>query len=382
MSLPLKALALLNNVKGFFRVGLPGTGALLDVRSEGERSKDYHFAELVASVNPVEWTEKPESQWRKFPIFNQNGSGSCVAQTMAKLLGVLLFLKEGKYVHFSATHIYQRRSNKPSAGMAGVDAFNIARNGSTLEDLAPSQSLTDAKMDSYTVEAYKQKVGEIFKISNFVVLPTGNIDTIASVIQTTKKAVMVWFFFDINEWTSTPVIKNASLTVTSSSAARHSVTAVDFTLVNGKKALIIEDSWGPGHGLGGRRVITEDFFKSRNFFAAYATSFEFAPEQPPVQKYTFTKELRFIEWDTVTNKPKDRLLHEAQRLDVVALQNILKTEGVFPTDRDSTGYYGAVTAKAVLAFQRKYAIAPEAELQLLQGKLVGQKTIAKLNELS
>ena len=89
------------------------SGALIDVRPEEEKENDYHFGEIVAAANPVSWVEKPQSAWRKFPIFNQDGSGSCVAQTLAKLLGILYWLKNQLYVHFSATHIYQRRSNKP-----------------------------------------------------------------------------------------------------------------------------------------------------------------------------------------------------------------------------------------------------------------------------
>src|SRR6185503_11714235 len=109
-------------------------------------------------------TEKISTSWRKFPIFNQNGSGSCVAQTMAKILGVMYYLKNGTYVHFSATHIYQRRINKPEGGMSGVDAFNIARNGATLEVLTPSQDMTDTQMDNIKIEKYKEDVGLVFKL--------------------------------------------------------------------------------------------------------------------------------------------------------------------------------------------------------------------------
>ena len=71
-----------------------------------------------------------------------------------------------------------------------------------------------------------------------------------------------------------------------------------------------------------------------------------------------------------------------QRSDeIVALQDILRYEGVYPNNIASTGYYGAITAKAVLAWQRKYKVASETELVSLQGRRVGKKTIAKLNEL-
>lgn len=350
-----------------------GTGALLDERPQELKDKDYRLEELVASVNPVNWVEKPREQWRKFPIFNQNGSGSCVAQTLAKLLGILYFLKEGVYVHFSATHIYQRRNNKPSAGMAGVNALDIAREGVTLEVLAPSQNMTDEQMDSYVVEPYKQAVGQVFKVPKYVVLPIKDIETVASVIQTTKKGVMTWFFFERPEWTNVPFISKV-IDLYAGTTSRHSVAGVDFTLYEGEKAIIIEDSWGEFFGFGGQRVIKESFFKTRNFFAAYPMNFVFedqtqpSPTPKPKPQYLFTKTL---EWSaTFFTDP-----------DVKALQDVLKYEGLFPTNVDSTGYYGSVTAKAVLAFQKKHKVASDAELDQLQGRIVGVKTRAKLNEL-
>ncbi|MCR4342588.1 MAG: peptidoglycan-binding protein [Patescibacteria group bacterium] len=366
------------------------SGALIDTRGDAEKENDYQFGEIVAATNPVNWVEKPQSAWRKFPIFNQDGSGSCVAQTLVKLLGILYWLKNQLYVHFSATHIYQRRSNKPSGGMAGVDAFNIARKGATLEELVPSQNMTDSQMDGTEIPQYKQDVGSVFKIGNYVSLPIKDIDTIASVIQTTSKAVMVWFYFKGDEWTDVPTIKYSDLNLYASDTSRHSVTAVDFALYQGKKALIIEDSWGQFFGLNGQRVITEDFLRVRNWFAAYPISFAFEDQtQPQPQpspgptkpKYTFTKPLEFIPWDSAKNQPANVVLHENQKTDVVALQNILKYEGHFPSNVASTGYYGSITAKAVYAFQVAHKVAPLSELDSLRGRRVGPKTIRALNEI-
>lgn len=344
-----------------------GTGALIDTRSEREKSRDFLFREVVTSSAPVVWAEKPKEKWRSFPIFDQNGSGSCVAQTMAKLLGVMYWLKAKEYVHFSATDIYQRRSNKPEAGMGGVNAFDIASKGTTLEVLCPSQKLTDGQMDAVKVELYQRDVGSVFKISNYLQPPIGDVETIASTIQTTGKAVMVWYYFTIDEWTSQPFIKDPALTQTSPTVVRHSVTAVDFTLVGGKKCLIIEDSWGTSYGIKGQRVITDEFHKARNFFAGYPMNFKFDDPTVPKPFHTFLYPMA-----------KDS---SANRVDeVVILQDVLKYEGLFPQNADSTGYYGSITAKAVFAFQKKYNVAPF-EVDALQGRLVGVATLSKLNEL-
>lgn len=342
-----------------------GTGALLDVRSEEEQLKDYHFSEIVASVNPVNWVEKSQSEWRKFPIFNQDGSGSCVAQTIAKLVGILYWLKNQVYVHFSATHIYQQRSDKPNPGMGGVDAFDIACKGVTLEELVPSQAMNDAQMDSVDIPEYKKKVGEIFKISsNYVQLPIKNIDTVASVIQTTRKGVMLWFYFKRDEWTNHPVVKDYGLK-NEGDVARHSVTGVDYCLVNGKKAIIIEDSWGTSYGLAGQRVIDEDFFSNRNFFACYPMNFAFNNTEKPKPQHRFTQVMEFGQ----TNE------------EIVWLQKVLQYEGLFPNNVNTTGYFGAISAKAVYDFQVKHAVASMQELDSLQGRRVGNKTLNKLNEL-
>jgi hypothetical protein len=356
-------------------------GANIDDRSAAEKIKDIKFGEIVASASPVTWIEKPKASWRKFTVFNQNGSGSCVAQTIRKLAGILYWLKYNVFVNFSATDIYQRRSNKPAAGMNGVEAFNLWRDGITLNELAQSDELTDAEMDEMKIPDQAREAGKAFRLGNFVILPAGNIDTIASTIQTTGKPVMIFTFWDLDEWTPVPQIKNATLKL-EQAPGRHSTAAVDFTLYDGEKALIIEESWGQTSTFDGQRILKESFFKTRNWFAAYPINFKFdegKAADAPI--YTFKKNLYFIAWDDAKNAPMSASKNESQKADVTALQDILKYEGLFPSNVSSTGYYGALTAKAVLAFQKKYEVATDAELDELAGRSVGPKTVAKLNQL-
>lgn len=341
-------------------------GALPDPRSTEDKLKDFKFKEVVATANPVSWQEKKPDQWRRFPIFNQNSSGSCVAQTSAKEMGILRWLKDGIYVHFSATDIYQKRINKPSAGMVAYDARSIiSKSGATLELLTPSQNMSDEQMDAVAIANYKRQIGDVFKVSNYVELPAGDIETVASTIQTTSKGVMVWFWFKSSEWTDYP---KATSNVNFNTALHHSVTAVDYCLINGKKHIIIEDSWGPNFGLTGQRAISEDFFKKRNYYASYLTQFKFDdPVDPitPKPSFVFKKLLKF----GMENK------------DVAALQDALRYFGHFPTNINPSNYYGAVTAKAVLEWQKKNNVAPMAELTELAGRTFGQKSVNKMNQM-
>jgi len=348
-------------------------GAQLDQRTRSKKQKDFTLQEAVASVDVVRWVEKKIADCRKFPIFNQNGSGSCVAQTAKKELGIIHFLDFGNYIHFSATDIYNRRYNRPQSGMGGWDVRAICQQGVTLESLLPSTDMTDQEMDNAKVHKYNDIVRVAFQVRNYVTLPIKDIETVASVIQKTGKGVMVWFYFNYNEWTDVPEVKE-NIDLNGASTNRHSITATDFLLYNGKKALLCEDSWGPTFGLEGRRIITEDFFKERNFYASYLVYFKYKDELEIIDpdggkpRHHFSKQLYFSPNFNVDE-------------DVKKLQGILKYEGLFPLNIACTGYYGAITSKGVHKWQIKHEVANKQELDALGGRVCGPKTIAKLNEL-
>jgi hypothetical protein len=336
------------------------TGALIDTRKD--KSKDFLFKEIVASADPVIWIQKDEKDWRKYPIKNQQSSNQCVGFSVAKLLGIQHQIDEGEWIDFSATHLYERRNNFPSAGMMGVDAFNIAHNeGITLEQLYPNKTHNNDN-ERLNIKKHYNQVGEIFKISAYLSLPIQDIDTVASVIQRTGKGVMVWYWGTYNEW-DRDVVSIRDNTTLHTAPVRHSVVAVDYILHNGKKALVIEDSWG-NRGINGRRIITEDFHKQRNYYVGHIMNFKFEPNKIKEEVKIFN-----------THKFGDT--HK----EIVIIQNILKSEGLFPNNVSSTGFYGSITAKAILDWQLKHKVASERELNNLQGRVFGPASLKKFKEL-
>lgn len=357
-----------------------GFGAIEDFRSENDKAKDYFFREIVASATPVDWNEKRPEQWRSFTIRDQDGSGSCVMQSISKLCEILYWLRTGQKekVQFSSA-FYKYRSNFPSEGMIGVNAFDIWREkGVPLEVLAPSQKLSEGALNGVAITQNAEDTAYVFKIENYVqFVPKTSFEEIASTIQKTGKGVMVWFRFDLNEWTDIPTIK------TTAPKNHHSIVAVDYTLYKGKKYLVVEDSWGSFNAWKGKRLISEEFFASRNTFAAYPINFKLFEVEAPIpvpDTFKFKKDLSFI---PLNNKGQisDTALNEKQKSDVIALQNVLKSEGFYPVNTESTGYYGAITSKAVLEFQKKYKVDTVEALDQLQGRIVGSKTRTKLNQL-
>lgn len=337
------------------------SGALPYSATQPIKPGNWKQSEVVSSPATPQWVEKPQSAWRKFPIFNQDGSGSCVMQTECKEMGIMRSLKDGVYVHFSVADGYQRRVNKPGSGMIADDARKIAAQGITLEVLVPSQNMSDAQLDAETVEQYKHDVGSVFAVPNHLELPIKSIDSIASTIQATRKGVMAWFFFAIEEWTDRPSILHPELTLADASSLKHSVTVVDFTMQGNEKCLIIEDSWGSSYGMAGQRVITETWLKNRNWYADYLVNFKFDVQATPKPQHTFSVDL-----DLGTTSD-----------DVRALQDCLKFDGEFPTNADSTGFFGPITQKAVGDYQIKHGVVTDSSA-LGYGRC-GPKTRLALN---
>jgi hypothetical protein len=111
------------------------------------------------------------------------------------------------------------------------------------------------------------------------------------------------------------------------------VTIVDYTLINGVKYLVIQDSWGKGRGKNGLRFISEEWL-SRMTACWYYELMMFNEIEPDTNQ-KFEKDLEFGMRDP----------------DVTRLQDFLKAQGYFPINTESTGYYGSITVKAVRDFQ-------------------------------
>ncbi len=308
------------------------------------------FEEIVAKANPVIWKPLDISKFPDYPIRNQDSSSGCVSFTLSLIGSIIYYFRTGNWVPFSPAWIYSQRSNKPREGMIGTNAFELAETVGLLPDqFLPSDNLSEMDMNYPKVFSWYAKVAEIFKLdTQLVILPIKDIETAASVIQTSQKPLMVWFDFGPGEWVQVPKI------LSSYTPYRHSVTFIPpsnptemtYGIYEGEKAIIIQDSWGKDlETIGGKRIIKESFFKARNVFAVYPFRFKF---------------------DAVNGKP-------SFDGSTKSLQDCLKYDGEFPTNIDSTGTLGPITISSIKLFQKKYNID--------QTGTVGPKTTMKLKEL-
>lgn len=333
--------------------------ALPDNRPVAQKEKDYSTEEVAAAlaVTPFQ-NEKPVKL--SATVFNQWYVGSCVPhgfytqleyEGLAKPNGMQL-------------RAYRKRINYPQAGSIGVDMYDQIRGGQS-DDFPTPKGFTEAQA---TAMPYIPgvKIIKDFKYFQYIDKKTGRLilENVPPDVAS-GKAVAIFIYATDEEWSQEYVeIKNPNLSI-NDARVRHCICIIpkgDFT-ENGKKWLSVHDSaaFGDRH----LRYVSYDFFLKRTYFAAkvLATG-EVEPPQPePIGKPTTACEMG------------DR--GEA----VKALQNFLIKEGKLGAEY-LTGYYGSLTAKAVLWWQLEHWDRFTANVpQLLEwgGKYWGSQSIAIIN---
>jgi len=313
-------------------------GVIDDPRPIFERKKDYMSDEIIGMGAPFEWEEKSEFEWNKFPIFNQVNSSSCVGQAVSKLLGIENWLEEKKFIHCSARDVYTRRSNFPGKGMYFINGLSIGAEGVTLEQLMPSQELGEADMNKFGDKTHiDELIGNIGRGGRYFSV-VNDIDKFASIIEPRGKGILIGVKFGSGEWS-----KEVPTITSNNPKYGHGIVGTNATLYKGKKAIVIEDSWGIDSGINGRRILTEDWFEAgRIIFGGHYEHLDNGGlEERPT--HNFDRNLYYG-------------LNDDE--DVRNLQECLAYLKLFPNNVDFTGNFYGITLKAVKNFQGLNGITP------------------------
>lgn len=357
-------------------------GAVIEVRTEEEKQKDYRHEEVELLAAGPSFVEKTIAELPFYEVRNQDGSFTCMNQAYAKKRGILIKKKSGQYVSLSGGYLYRRRANKETAGMGIVDLFNLGKkNGLPFEILDPSQDMTEAEIQNAKEIPFADEVAKIFTDENerFFFLPN-DFDVVASTINR-GYPVLIMIYANFEEYNINPSIKDPNLTP-QHAQIRHGICAHATFKYKGVDYILVDDSWGildsEAHGdfeeelkQRGQRMVTREWFNKRVYGAGYIRDLKFAWDdgsdyQPTKPKFTFTRTLK---WGML-NDPE-----------VAALQDVLKYEGLFPIDQTSTGNFYGLTMDAVKAFQKKYNIVSSGSPETTGYGQVGSKTRAVLNSL-
>jgi len=309
-----------------------------DTQTEEQKSLNYKLAEVCSSPQAVNWIEK--SNYKSYQIRDQDGSSQCVTMTLATEMGIIALQKYGTFIDFSSCFPYQQRKYPQYGGCTSEDLFEVfPKLGNILEILMPSQKIGESACMKVPKLSYFDDLAKTFKIKR-IALPI-DFETVASTVQATKKGVSIWVRFDHSEWTDKPQV------LVENPEGGHSVTVVDFTLIGGKKYLVIQDSWGLNYAVKGLRFISEEYFKARCYQASYLLSFLMQTEQGTRPTYI--------------NKS------------VSSAKDCLKWEGLFPSNVESNEVADNIYKTAIKAFQKRF--------KLVSDGIVGPITRQKLSEL-
>lgn len=334
-------------------------------------NRDYQFEEVggADAEVPFDWNkgfdiEKDLAVSLKIPNFkltvkDQGFSFSCGGQAWATLAEVLEAEVTGSYEPRSAKYLYSQTC-VPSGGSRGRDNADIyIHQGIARESVLPSYQngktpTEDFMQRSVDITDMIRLNARPVKASAYAQVGT-EMESIAVAMRSQFGVVLgvdgsnngTW----ISEFPKPPSVVQW----------RHWIYAGKAKKINGKKYIGILNSWGTTVGVGGWQWLGEDYF-TKNVWSAW--THVFAPTLPQDFTHKFLKDMKYGQ----------------KNLEVAALQDALKISGEFDDKVPSTGYYGTITAKAVLAFQQRYSlITSPAESD--GGKLAGPKTRLKLNSL-
>jgi hypothetical protein len=333
--------------------------------------RDYPFAskEVGGSAAPFNWCPGtgPDADINALlPTKNQGTSGSCGGQSFSYYGQVIrdTYAKDGQQrsAKFPYSQVYV-----PGGGSSDRDLANIAiKQGFALEGDCPSYqaglSPTEAFMERPQDITPVARLGAAKDQASFAyAFPTIDLDAVAQAASACLGLVLGLYGTNNGTWLSSEPTPPTAQDLASGGAWSHFMYARDPQIYNGRKGLWAKQSWGPGVGVNGWQFLDESYFAASAIWGAIVLIYNPVPVQPP--SYTFAADLKLGDTGPA----------------VTALQQFLAYDGEF--NLAPTGYFGAITAQAVLAFQLKYLVGTATTLDELGGDVVGPATRAKLNGL-
>jgi hypothetical protein len=331
--------------------------------------RDYLYEEVAGGISQFDWNKgfdvEEELATRlnipnfKLTVKDQGNSYSCGGMAWGYLAEVLEALSTGTYEPRSAKYMYSQ-TYVPGGGSRGRDNADIFVNqGVAREDVLtsyqnfspPSEAFMERSQDITDLARTDAKLS---KASAYAQVGT-SIEAVAIAIQKNHGVVLGVEGQNNQTWQSE--FPKPPKTV----EWRHWVYACGAKMIDGKKHVKIINSWGLGVGVNGVQWLGEDYFKN-NVFSGW--THVISPPPPTAFTHNFLTNLNFGD----------------NNAEVQALQNALKIDGTFPQTVPPSGFYGQITAKAVLDFQFKYKIILSG-LDSNYGKICGPKTRAKINSI-
>lgn len=335
-----------------------------------DRPEDYggprawRHEEIAGGISDPVWVEKDftKGEFVTYPKRCQGPQSSCVAYSYGKLLAIDELSENGVWRELSPRSLYSF-THVPGGGSSALDSVKLlTKIGMTLEHLFPTEGLSEEQVVSsqgYALDA--RQVALVYKPGSYVEC-NADFETIASIIegfrkQGIKKGVGISMIGTSNGSTFSlyPIPPKYNDRVW-----YHRITVTDYGLINGKKVLAFDNSFGIQAGHNGQQFLTKEY-EPFIYGGIYTLNQADGSNEAKPEMFSY-------DWQ------RD-LAYGSIGQDVLALQKALQLLGMFPITKvlAPTGNYFGLTQKCVEIFQQAYFIP-------VTGKL-DEATRARLNEI-
>lgn len=234
--------------------------------------RDHKWNKIGMASAPFDWSIG------YMPVDNsktkdQGTSSSCGGQSGA-YLAERLFGSE-----FSAKSLYSFVYVKGGGSALRDIMATLCKRGVNFETTVPSVPSTETNLEDKTwVTVDKDAEASVFKAQKYAFIDA-NIDAIAQAVRDNGNAIILIEGQNNGTWLSpVPIPPNNSKSIW-----RHFLFVSGATMVKGKKALYVHNSWGITAGIGGFQWITEDFFATNHVIEA-STIYKPDPKLIPVEE--------------------------------------------------------------------------------------------------
>lgn len=332
-----------------------GTGAIIEPQNDMIAT----FGEVVADSPTFDWVKGydiREKLGKDLTTKDQDGSFSCGGQASSYLMEAILALK-GTKEERSAKSIYMQCFVYPGGSASFGLMDTIINKGFTKESEISSYENGNPPSEEYMQAKIDLPSGLIRGTRPIYV--DIDFESIAQAILQNGGVVIGLQGENNGTWLAKyPQIPSAQ--PKTPGLWNHWMYAGVAKIIeqNGRKMLGLKQSWGNEVGDNGWQFFGEEWLPY--FWSCWSIMLKPLNEKPKVNF-------------------KNTLKYGGKSSDIKKLQDVLRYEGLFKNV--STGFYGDLTCGAVLKFQKKYKIASDRELDSLHGKVVGPKTLLKLNQL-
>ena len=321
-----------------------GTGSI-DRPEHFFTERAWRNEEIAGAYSPAKWIEKSINGFVTYPKRNQNSQSSCVSYVLAKQLALDEYVENKVWRELSPRSTYAYTA-VPGGGSSSIAATKLSvKQGMTLEHLLKTEGLLESQVT--TIDDYKtdaKQVALVYKPQAYVEC-SADFETIAQILQIHKekgipKVIGVTVVGENNgTWHSTfPTVPKYPDTAKS---WYHRIAITDFGLLNGKKVLAFDNSWGENIGNKGQQFLYEDYqpFMYGGIYTLNQPDNwqQLGTSKIPMPRYNWTKDLS-------TGSSGN---------DVKMLQVALQSLGMFPINEivSVTGNYYGITKKGVELFQ-------------------------------